>query len=158
MNLKLKVKRRRGLGELGNLVIIVLFGVMLLTTATMSYTGLIMDNGGATPADATALTGATQAYSDLNASTTEMAKTLKGSEGMPLGTGVFYVMFQGAFQAVQMLFNITGIFGSLFANLGPFFGEYGIGVDLSTIMFILGSIVLVYIIWRLLEGGTGRQW
>ena len=156
MNFKLELKKRRGLGELGNLVIIVLFGVLLLTTATLSYTGLIVENGGATPADAAALTGATQAYGSLNSTTNEIGKTLKESQGMG-DIGVFYVMFKGAFQAVQVLFDVTGIFGSLFGSTGSFITAT-LGVDLSVILGILLGIMLIYIIWRLLEGGTGRQW
>jgi len=155
--MKIEFKKRRGLGELGNLVIIVLFGILLLTTATLSYTGMIVDNGGVKPQDAAALSGATEAYSQLNASTANMGKTLKGSEGMPFGTGVFYVMFQGAFSAVQILFDTVGIFGSLFGGMSSFFTTV-LGVNVSLILGMLLAITLVYIIWRLLEGGTGRQW
>lgn len=153
---KIKFKKRRGLGELGNLVIMLLFGILLLTTATLSYTGLITENGGAAPADAAALTGATEAYSGLNATTTDIGKTLKESQGMG-DLSVFYVMFKGAFQAVQLLFNVTGIFGALFGSTGTFIVST-IGVDLTIVLGILLGITLVYIIWTILQGGTGRQW
>jgi len=153
----MKIKRRRGLGELGSLVILMLFGILVLTSASLFYTGIIVENGGATPADAATLSGATQAYGDLNASVVQMGDTLRSSQSMPLGTGVFYVMFQGAFQSVQMLFNVLGIFSSLFGTSSVFLTSI-LGVNLSMIIGMLLAITIIYVIWRLIEGGTGRQW
>ena len=149
-------KKRRGLGELGNLVMTVLVAIMLVTAGTVFYAGVLTDNGIATGNNVTNGTGATDAFSSLNSSVQSMGETLKSNQNAPAG-GLFYVMFNGALQAVQILFATIGIMTAFVFGTGGYFGTI-IGVEVSWVIGLAAGIFVVYIVWRLLEGGTGRPW
>lgn len=152
---KLEFKKRRGLGELGSLLIVTLLAVVLITAGTLAYGGMFSRYGVAY-SNASVESGAQDAYSNLNGSIANMGKTLKDSQAMPV-VGVFYVMFQGAFQAVNMLFDSIGFMFSFTSGVGDYIGTAS-GVDVSWIIGLLGGILVMWIVWRLLEGGTGRTW
>ena len=144
---------KRGIGEIGALVLVVFLGIVILTAGTMFYGSLFNRYGVTDYSDANS-SNITAAYSQINASVETIAANIYSSESA--GEASYIMLFQGGFEALKQIPNVLLGLANLVGGVGDFFmAETGLNV-LWFVGFLLAALA-VWVGFRFLEVVIGRE-
>ena len=145
---------KRGLGQLGDLLILLLVGVIFISGFTIFYGGLASDYTTSSYSNASNVSGAVQAYRDLNATSAEIGVAIQSSTTSD--TNPAMVFFNGAFSALKLVFGVVNIAQDFLGTMAGFLSN-AFGINVFWLVGILMTIVGLFIAWRLLEVSLGRE-
>lgn len=147
------MSKHKGLGEFGNFIMLILLGLIILIGSSMYYQSILANQSIAYD-DVNEKIGTTEAYNKIQNTSGAMAAALSTSK--QTDSNAFYIIMDGAFRAVPLLFSFLDITVSLFGGVFYFFETIG-GVYLAWVIVLAFAAISTYITLRILEIAIGRN-
>lgn len=144
--------KHKGLGELGNLIILALIMGTIIIGGTLFY-GNVQSKYSTTFTNATDITGVNEPYTKLNETIVAIGTDVKDSGAS--SSNPFTILFSGALESIRRIFSLIDVFTSLASGIGSFFYVY-LGADVVWFVIICLGIFAAYMTFRMLEIILGR--